>query len=118
LSSEFENILTLLYRHRKVASIAGELMNWKRPYSQLLGRLCVIAVLTTTVSVAGSRQGDTRSTFAELTRRATVIKPAAAELEWQQIPWLTDLARGQRCAREEQRPILLWVTGDDPLERC
>ena len=53
-----------------------------------------------------------------LIRRATVIKPAAAELRWQQIPWLLDLAEGCRIARMERRPIFLWVTGDDPLERC
>jgi hypothetical protein len=53
-----------------------------------------------------------------LARRATLIKPAAHELRWRQIPWTTDLAAGQKCARAEGRPILLWVTGDDPLERC
>ena len=53
-----------------------------------------------------------------LARRAALIKPAADELRWQQIPWLTDLAEGQKRARAEGRPILLWVTGDDPLERC
>jgi hypothetical protein len=53
-----------------------------------------------------------------LARRATLIRPAANELRWQQIPWRTDLVAGQKCARTEGRPILLWVTGDDPLERC
>ena len=53
-----------------------------------------------------------------LARRATLIKPAANELRWQQIPWLTDLAQGQKRAQAEGRPILLWVAGDDPLERC
>ena len=63
-------------------------------------------------------QGQMRPTLAELTRRAEVIKPSAGELKWQRIPWLTDLAAGQRVARAERRPIFLWVTGDDPLERC
>jgi hypothetical protein len=53
-----------------------------------------------------------------LVKRAAVIKPAAEELRWQQIPWLTDLTEGQRLAKAEGRPIFLWVTGDDPLERC
>jgi hypothetical protein len=53
-----------------------------------------------------------------LAKRATVIKPAPEELRWQQIPWVTDLAEGQRLAKAEGRPIFLWVTGDDPLERC
>jgi hypothetical protein len=49
---------------------------------------------------------------------AEVIKPAEEELKWQQIPWVLDLAEGQRLAQQERRPIFLWVTGDDPLERC
>jgi hypothetical protein len=54
----------------------------------------------------------------ELARRAEVIKPSADELKWTRIPWVLDLAEGQRLARAEKRPIFLWVTGDDPLERC
>ncbi len=46
------------------------------------------------------------------------IKPNVAELSWQKIPWLTDLGQAQVVARQEKRPIFLWVTGDDPLERC
>jgi len=46
------------------------------------------------------------------------IKPTAAELSWQKIPWLTNLGQAQAVARQERRPIFLWVTGDDPLERC
>jgi hypothetical protein len=55
---------------------------------------------------------------AELLRRAAVIKPTPAELKWQQIPWLLDLAEGQRLAQAEGRPIFLWASGDAPLERC
>jgi hypothetical protein len=51
-------------------------------------------------------------------RRASAIKPTPEELRWQQIPWVLDLAEGQRLAKAEERPIFLWVTGDDPLERC
>lgn len=57
-------------------------------------------------------------TLSELTQRASIIKPTADELRWQRIPWLTDLAAAQQVARKEGRPLLLWVTGDDPLERC
>jgi hypothetical protein len=54
----------------------------------------------------------------DLAQRASVIRPRPDELRWQQIPWITDLSQGARIARDERRPILLWVTGDDPLERC
>jgi hypothetical protein len=34
------------------------------------------------------------------------------------IPWVLDLEAGIRLARDEKRPVLIWVSGDDPLERC
>src|SRR5262249_32378029 len=69
-------------------------------------------------TILGARAADGPSTEAHARRAAALIKPAAAELRWRQIPWLIDLAEGQKRARAEGRPILLWVTGDDPLERC
>ena len=54
----------------------------------------------------------------DLAERAAVIKPAAKELAWLGIPWVLNLAEAQKAALEEKRPIFLWVTGDDPLERC
>jgi hypothetical protein len=53
-----------------------------------------------------------------LTRRASLIKPKPGEYKWQQIPWILDLNEGVRLAKEEKRPVLLWASGDDPLERC
>jgi hypothetical protein len=37
---------------------------------------------------------------------------------WLAVPWLTDLNEGIRVAKAERRPVLIWVSGDDPLERC
>lgn len=54
----------------------------------------------------------------DLAKKAAAVKPTAAELRWQKIPWMLDLLAAQKTAREERRPILLWATGDDPLERC
>jgi hypothetical protein len=54
----------------------------------------------------------------ELLDRAAVIKPGAGELAWLKIPWMLDLKAAQRTAKAEDRPIFLWVTGDDPLGRC
>ena len=53
-----------------------------------------------------------------LFRFSLVIKPTVTELKWQQIPWTSDLTEGLQQAQTEKRPIFLWVTGDDPLERC
>ena len=54
----------------------------------------------------------------QLLRLAAAIKPAPEELKWQKIPWILDLAEGQRLASAEGRPIFLWASGDAPLERC
>src|SRR5947208_11766783 len=47
-----------------------------------------------------------------------VQTPHPGELKWQQIPWLTDLREAVRLARAESRPLVLFVSGDDPLEKC
>jgi hypothetical protein len=54
----------------------------------------------------------------DVTRRIAEIRQPEALLEWRRIPWVTDLAEGQRLARRGHRPIFLWASGDDPLERC
>ncbi len=52
-------------------------------------------------------------------RMYTIVKkPHPGELKWQQIPWLLDLEQGIRLAEEEKRPLLIFVSGDDPLEKC
>ena len=53
----------------------------------------------------------------DLQRRAAAIKPRPDELKWQKIPWVMDLAEGQRLAQAERRPIFLWAIADAPLER-
>jgi hypothetical protein len=51
-------------------------------------------------------------------KRLEEARPPAEFLRWQTIPWLTDLGEGLRVARQEKRPLLIWASGDDPLERC
>lgn len=47
-----------------------------------------------------------------------VMTPHPGELKWQQVPWLTDLREGIQQAKTEKRPLVLFVSGDDPLEKC
>jgi hypothetical protein len=54
----------------------------------------------------------------DLATRAAAIKPTAKELTWERIPWTFDLMDAQRMAKDEKRPVFLWATGDDLLERC
>jgi hypothetical protein len=56
---------------------------------------------------------------AELRKRAAEIRTSAAELfKLQRIPWITDPAEGFRLAREENRPVFLYIQAGDPLEDC
>jgi hypothetical protein len=48
--------------------------------------------------------------------RDTTLFPQ--EAKWLAIPWVNDLKKAIRTAKEEKRPVLIWVSGDDPLERC
>jgi len=47
-----------------------------------------------------------------------VTQRSSAGFKWLRIPWLTDLPEAIRQAKAEHRPILMWATDDDPLERC
>jgi hypothetical protein len=52
---------------------------------------------------------------AQLYRDVTIFP---REMKYRQIPWLLDLDEGIRLAKQENRPVIIWVSGDDPLERC
>lgn len=47
-----------------------------------------------------------------------VTTPHPGELGWQRIPWLTDLPEAVRQAKAESRPLVLFVSGDEPLGKC
>jgi len=40
------------------------------------------------------------------------------DFKWERVPWLTDIPEAIRQAAVENRPLLLWITADEPLERC
>ncbi|MSU77672.1 MAG: hypothetical protein EXS16_06210 [Gemmataceae bacterium] len=37
---------------------------------------------------------------------------------WREIPWLINLNDAVAAGKKENRPIQIWVPGNDPLERC
>jgi hypothetical protein len=83
--------------------------------------IATFAALTLAAS-DDSREGPPRGDVSRLSRpaadlyRDTTLFPRDAK--WRRIPWLLDLSEGIRLAKEEKRPLLLWTSGDDPLERC
>jgi hypothetical protein len=71
----------------------------------------------------GSRQPAREVGAALLSPRAAlfheyVTRPRGEPFKWQRIPWLVDLPAAIRQAKAEDRPILMWVAGDSPLQRC
>jgi hypothetical protein len=74
--------------------------------------------------------GDSRRTEPAASRSAAVrLSPTAdliyqyvekhpGQFAWQRIPWLVDLPEAIHQSKEENRPVLLFVSADDPLERC
>ncbi len=81
--------------------------------------LLVPFLLATAGAVAAERNPGTDRLPTDAARMYDLVKsPHPGELKWQQIPWLTDLREAVRQAKAEHRPVLLFVSGDDPLEKC
>ena len=78
----------------------------------------VVAALVGTLLGAGQGESNIRRYEAALQQKAAAIRHSAGERKWERIPWMTDLDSGWRAAQQENRPLCLWVSGDDPLERC
>ena len=84
-----------------------------------------LASLLLVAGLAGpSRSGDPeeRKAFIDsavkLAVKMDAIKPRPDEVRWLQIPWTLDLDAAVKASRDENRPLLIWASGDDPLERC
>ncbi len=81
-----------------------------------------LSLAGTMIARADSRPGGVHPDVARLPKEAaqlhadTTLFPQSTK--WLSIPWLLDLNEGIRIARAEKRPVLIWVSGDDPLERC
>ena len=82
----------------------------------------VILGLSLMLAVGRVQTARQKSDVSRLPREAAQLyadtKLFPREPKWQRIPWLLDLSEGIRLAKEEERPLLLWTSGDDPLERC
>jgi hypothetical protein len=79
--------------------------------------------MLTAAWIPSTSSGQTSSPHAGLPAEAArmyacVTKPHPGELKWQKIPWLTDLSEAIRVAEAEKRPLLLFVSGDEPLGKC
>lgn len=61
--------------------------------------------------------------LAALLRKAEPYRPTARDLVWRQIPWEIDPTPALKAAKDEDRPLFVWLAGGrkrdgSPLERC
>ncbi len=81
-------------------------------------RVFSLAVCAATLAVAFVPASDVDRLTAIDQRYYQAIKPTNSELRWQRIPWMQNLAAAVKQAKKEKRPLFLWVSGDEPLDRC
>ena len=53
-----------------------------------------------------------------LAKKADAVRATAGELKYMKLPWVTDLFEGFRLAKEEKRPVFLYMITGDPLDDC
>jgi hypothetical protein len=80
--------------------------------------LLALAVLPT-----AARGEDPVPELAELLKKAAPYRPGARDLAWREVPWYDDPTAALAQARDEKRPLFVWVAGGrdrdgTPLERC
>jgi hypothetical protein len=69
-------------------------------------------VLAVLAAPLGGAEPISRDQVAKL---QALIRPAAGEDKWQQIPWQIDLWKARQQAAAEGKPILLWEMDGHPL---
>jgi hypothetical protein len=65
----------------------------------------------------GARRANEQGTPASLEAEIAALAPD--ELVWREIRWRSCLLEGLKEAREQKKPLLLWVFGGEPTAgRC
>lgn len=68
--------------------------------------------------LTGAAWADADLLTASSKRWHDAVKPLPSEQRWKQISWMLDLGEAIKDAKAEKRPLVIWVSGDDPLDRC
>ncbi len=77
--------------------------------------------LTLTVVLLGAAAGLAQQQPVDPSRvlgRLLAVKPTPDMLKWQRSPWARSLQEARRMAKAENRPLFLWASDDEPLDRC
>jgi hypothetical protein len=82
-------------------------------------RFQIVAAAVLLVAIVLQVRGARAQEGSELRKKADAIRASADQLfKLRKIPWVTDPAEGFRLAREENRPVFLYIQAGDPLEDC
>ena len=84
-------------------------------------RTCFLMLLALlpTAATAGERTPEVK----ELLKKAAQYRPGDRDFTWREIPWYDAPAAALKQARDEKRPLFVWLAGGrdrdgSPLERC
>ena len=83
-------------------------------------RWCVALLISTLLASAALIGQDGRNEDgADLRKQADDLRASADDVfKLQRIPWVTDMSEGFRLAKEEKRPVFLYIQSGDPLGDC
>ena len=98
----------------RVKSVVVRALPQRTPMKFVILALALAGLVALT-AVAGDPTTAERDA---LYRMATLVRLDESVMRWREIPWNTDAIAGLTAARDEKRPVLLFVTGDEPLGRC
>ena len=78
----------------------------------------ILSVLLISVAVTVCQAQERSVDPSNVLGRVLRIKPTAGMMRWQRIPWARALQDAIHQAKDEKRPIFLWASDDEPLDRC
>lgn len=83
----------------------------------------IVTVLLLAALAGHCRAEDPVPELTAMLKKAAAARPNATDFVWRQIPWNTDAADALKQARDEKRPLFVWLAGGrdrdgNPLERC
>jgi hypothetical protein len=85
-------------------------------------RLFLCTAFLTAISSHGIRgEGKTAAPGPDqLDKLQALIKPAAGEARWAQVPWMpaSDIWAARQKAAREGKPLFLWYMAGEPLGTC
>ncbi len=54
----------------------------------------------------------------QLLKRAETIRATTEEMKFMELPWVTDVFAGFQLAKDEARPVFLYMITGNPLDDC